>query len=53
VLAVELGPDGRFDAANIPPGTHNVSTRVKGYRLAEANASFDPEQPLSARWPVK
>lgn len=46
VLVAELGADGRFDLRNIPPGTYNVSSRVKGYRLAETNASFDPLNPF-------
>src|SRR5688572_1009985 len=46
VLVAELGADGRFDLRNIPPGTYNVSSRVKGYRPAEANASFDSLNPF-------
>jgi uncharacterized GH25 family protein len=46
VLVAELGADGRFDLQNIPPGTYNVSSRVKGYRHAEANASFDLLNPF-------
>jgi hypothetical protein len=46
VLAVGLSAEGRFDVPNIPAGTYNVSARIKGYRLAEANASFDPGNPF-------
>src|SRR5262249_46210485 len=46
VLAIELDADGRFDVPNVPPGTHNISARVNGYRLAEANASFDASNPF-------
>jgi uncharacterized GH25 family protein len=46
VLAVELGADGLFDLRNVPPGTHNVGVRVKGYRLAAANASLDTLNPF-------
>jgi hypothetical protein len=46
VLAVELGAEGRFALEHLPPGTHNVSARVPGYRIAGANASFDASNPF-------
>ena len=46
VLVVDLGPDGRFDVSNLPPGSYNISSRIKSYRIAAGNASFDTSNPF-------